>query len=99
MTEKKQVPVTEAEVRQALAAVHTPRLDELRAAVPKMSTSELLVLLMNGEALVDRLDEDGEYDPKSGPPTFKYTRKEEELIGAAALLAITDEIDRRIPVP
>lgn len=97
VTEKKQL--TEAETRQALAAVRSPKLDELRTALPKTRTSELLGLLMNAEALVERLDEDGENDPKSGPPTFKYTRQQDELRAVAAMLAITDEIDRRIPVP
>lgn len=84
--------MTEAETREALTKVHAPKLDELRAAIPKMRTSELLGLLLNAEALVDILD-DGGADP------FKYTKEQDTLIGAAALLALGDEIDRRIPVP
>lgn len=94
--------MTEAEVnaREALAKVHTPKLDELRTAVPKMRTSELLGLIVNAEALIDALggvEVLNEDDP--GPPKFKYTRAEEALIAAAALLALGNEIDRRIPVP
>ena len=79
--------LTEAETREALAKVHSPKLDELRAAIPKMRTSELLGLLLNAAALVDIIDDDGA-DP------FKCTKEQETLIGAAALLALGDEIDQ-----
>jgi hypothetical protein len=74
--------MNEAETRAALANVHAPKLDELRAAIPKMRTSELLGLIVHAEGLVDMLD-DGATD----------------IHAAAALWAIANEIDRRIPVP
>jgi hypothetical protein len=82
--------------RQALTAVHSPKLDTLRAALPEMRTSTLIGLLTNADILVDRLDEDGPYDPKAGPQ-YKYTEEQQTLIATAAVLAIGDEIDRRIP--
>ena len=94
--------MTESEARKALAEVRAPKLDTLRANIPKMSTSGLLGLLINTEALHDLLDEDGSHVPKSGPPKFpthKYTMEEEAMIVAAAAIAISDEIDRRIPIP
>ena len=74
--------MNEAETRAALTNVHSPKLYALRAAIPKMRTTELIGLIVHPEILVDMLDEDAS-----------------SAYGAAALLAITDEIDRRIPVP
>jgi hypothetical protein len=87
----------EAKAREELSNVHSPKLDALRTNVLKMRTSELLALVVNDESLDDQLNEDGPYDPKTGP-MFKYTVKEMAVITAAALIAIFDEIDRRIPV-
>lgn len=100
MTRKEQQTpaMTEAEARQALADVRSPKLEALRADIPKMVTSKLLGLIVHSEALAEML-EDGPYDPKTGPPTYKYTVDEETVIVGAALQAIGDEIDRRIPVP
>ena len=99
MTSQRKPVSTMTEARQGLANVHSPKLDTLRADISKMATSRLLGLLVITEALDELLDEDGPYDPKSGFPKHKHTVKQETVIVAAAVLAISDEIDHRIPVP
>ena len=90
--------MTEDEARRALAEVRSPKLDELRAKLSTTRTSELIMLLAHPKTLTARLDEDGPYDPRSGPPKFKQTLDEAAVIAAAAAMSIADEIDRRVPV-
>lgn len=79
----------DAELRRQLDAESTPALRELRAAVPATRASYLITLLTDPKALTTLLDESGELSALDGERV--------EVIVAAALLAICDEIDRRIP--
>jgi hypothetical protein len=66
--------------------MRSPTLDILRREAKQANTSALLMLLISG-----------------GPPfteeEHRLPQEQQMAIGNAALLAICDEIDRRIPIP
>lgn len=72
----------EAKRRAILEAIHDPRLDDLRANVKHIPTSNLIRAL-KGQWVFETL---------LGKPKTKER-------WAAGLLAVADEIDRRIPIP
>jgi hypothetical protein len=77
-----------AAARAHLAKVSSPMLDDLRTRAPSMKTSELVVWLGNPQHLMQMVIT--EEDIVAGTA---------ETIGAAATMALADEIDRRLPVP
>jgi hypothetical protein len=83
--------MTEAEVRKVLEGLKTPTLDRLRENVRQMRTSAILELTTTPSKLIQRLD--------LSPSPFGNNAQQEQAIVAAALLTLTDEIDRRIPIP
>jgi hypothetical protein len=72
----------DAKDREVLEAVHDPQLDDLRAYVKHMPTSNLIRAL-KGQLVFETL---------LGKPKTKQRWR-------AGMLAISDEIDRRIPIP
>jgi len=79
--------ITEEQARAYLATVSTPKLDELRAKLPALRTSELLGLHARPEALVVLLE------------LHDLSVQAHQEVFMAASLALADEIDRRIPIP
>lgn len=72
----------DAEARAVLEAIHDPRLDDLRASVKHIPTSNLIRAL-KGQWFFEML---------LGKPKTKQRWQ-------AGMLAVSDEIDRRIPIP
>lgn len=91
MTEEDAAKFTEAESRRMLAAVTTPALEKLRIDVRAMRTSEIVLGLGHSQELSKRLLTDEDLD--------KYGAADEMLIMGAAIVALGDELDRRIPRP
>ena len=81
--------LTKAEGRQMLDAIKTPQLEKLRESIRTTPTSELIILITAGEVLADQLI----------PDTDRYTEDDEKLILTVGVTIITNEIDRRIPIP
>jgi hypothetical protein len=79
----------EDNARRMLAAVSTPELDKLRDGVRTMRTSELVAGLARSDAIMKQVM----------PDVWQYSDEDEMLIGAAALIVLGDELDRRVPVP
>jgi hypothetical protein len=70
-------------LRKQLEATRSPTLDALREALPTIATSQLIGMLVVG-----------------GPPfeaEGKLTEEQSVQLVSAAILAISDEIDRRVP--
>jgi hypothetical protein len=79
----------EATLRVMLVAVDSPEITAMRAKVSSLRTSELLTVFSQPLALFER---------HIGPDCFDaFTDDEGSLVCAACVLAVTDEIDRRIP--
>lgn len=78
-----QIALDETKVREMLASLHAPWLDEWRTRVTTMRTSELLIAC-NPEVIAEMCRTQPDADEKAV---------------AAALIAVADEIDRRIPIP
>ncbi len=74
----------ETELRRAAHAVSIPKLEELRGRVRTMRTSDLIGYLIN---------------PQMMHGLIATEEGEEEMHLVAAVLTLTDEIDRRVPVP
>lgn len=72
----------DAKARAVLEAIHDPQLDDLRANVKHMPTSNLIRALKGKLVFETILGE-----PKT------------EQRWQAGMLAVSDEIDRRIPIP
>lgn len=78
--------MTEEQARAYLMSVRSPLLDGLRARVVKMKTSELIAWLANPQITSELIAEDS-------------NEQTHEALLTAAMLAIADEVDRRIPIP
>lgn len=85
------VSMKEDQAREMFTAIHTPELDKLREDVKTMRTSELIVLIAHADQVEKRVFDDDDLD--------RYSRDEEYLLLAAAMLAVGDEVDRRFPRP
>jgi hypothetical protein len=72
----------DAKVRAVLEAIHDPQLDDIRASVKHMPTSNLIRAL-KGKAVFEAI---------LGEPKTEQRWQ-------AGMLAVSDEIDRRIPTP
>lgn len=77
---------TEEQARAYLYNLHTPALDDLRSRLRTMKTSELVGLMANVEFIANAVC------------TSSEQRVNDESI-MAAILAVSDEIDRRVPIP
>lgn len=89
------MPLSEAEVRAAVGDFSTPKLDELRAAVPAMLTTELIGFLISSETLLDRLGiVVDEAQLREGEDLLT---EPQQLSLVAGLIAIGDELNKRIP--
>ncbi len=89
----------EAEHLAALRTYHTPKLDELRKLLPQIETSNLIQHMINPGPLMAELT--GWTPPAEGlalvyPSPDKM--HEIQMTLGAALLAMAEEIDERIPV-
>jgi hypothetical protein len=91
MTDEQAQKMKPDEARQMLQTVKYPQLDEVRSSVRTMLTSELIGHVAHPGGLEKRLFATDAQD--------KLTVYDEQLIMAAAIMAIGDEIDRRIPRP
>lgn len=80
--------MNEEQMREYLNSVQSVRLDELRESLRTMRTSELLVWFTNPAVVAGTLGQD----------TDATEPQELQLLVAAAMLALSDEIDRRLPV-
>lgn len=76
------------QARAYLLQVSTPALDNFRTQMKAIKTSELLSLMANPELVTNAL----------GFTEEAFTTAQQEAF-MAALLAVADEIDRRIPIP
>lgn len=94
----------EAEALDTLRTYHTPKLDEFRALLPEIETSNLIQHMINPTAIMTQLTG---YDPTRNPgeaffnlalqqPSQEKLQEIQVTIGAA-LLAICEELDERIP--
>lgn len=95
MTAEQITALPEDELRELSAAVHSPKLDELRATARKLSTSMLVLLVANAEQLTSRLipDEVIGYGPDC------YDDDDAGLVMMAGTFVVGDALDERIPVP
>lgn len=75
-----------AKVRAAADAITSPNLDELRRVLPQMRTSRLMILISHPRELFAAVD--------SKLYTDDAYRQE---VCLAAAIAVSDELDRRIP--
>jgi hypothetical protein len=91
MTDEQAQKMTQDEARQMLMSVKYPQLDELRASVRAMQTSELIGHVAHTHGLEKRLFVTDHQNT--------LTSYDEQLILAAAVMSLGDEIDRRIPRP
>lgn len=80
--------ITEDQARAYLLALSTPPLEAWRVSVRTLKTSDLLGLAGNPELLAYKLT-------VSLPPA---SERDQEIL-MAAMLALSEEIDRRIPIP
>jgi hypothetical protein len=80
--------ITREEAMSLLREIHTPKLDAFRAQVPDMYTSDLLAYLTNPDQLMEAILPE---DP------FEMKKDQELVITQAALGAVAEEIDLRIP--
>ncbi len=83
----------ERELRQIVADadLQDERLDAFRARLPAMRTSDLIFYPSDNVALAIVLG--------LGEPTYRHDAERTKLIAYAAIFAIKDEIDRRLPIP
>jgi hypothetical protein len=83
--------ITEEHARAYLRALSTPRLDAFRAKIPTLKTSELIgcSIDLGHVASVVCIT----------PITAAQPTDDDREALMAAMLAIGDEIDRRIPIP
>lgn len=79
--------MTEDQAREYLSNVHSPGLDEVRARLGALKTSELLAWAGNPGLFADTIRTDA------------TTEHEMHMLMLAVMLAVSDEIDRRIPIP
>lgn len=80
-----------------LRAYHTPKLDELRKALPEINTSNLIQHMIHPQPLMVELT--GWKPPEGLALVYPSPDKMEEIqmtLGAA-LLAVAEEIDARLP--
>lgn len=91
MTEEQLHALKPVEARQMLTAVRTPTLLAFRAQVNAMQTSELILAIADPGRIARKLV------PPDEPVEYNYG--DERIVVEAALLAISVEIDRRIPRP
>lgn len=87
------------EARAAIAAIRSPGLDALRARIPTMRTSEIIATMVGADLIVDACADPDEEEATAPPRPPRYTRDEHVAIWAAGIHALSDELDRRIPVP
>lgn len=78
---------TEDQVRAQLAKVSTPSLDRLRAEIKTMPMSSLLMAFVTGGGQL------------VGDEELKMDKQELEIVLAAYVVVLGDEVDRRFPVP
>lgn len=89
----------DSEIRKLAAAVSTPKLDAFRARVKESTTSGLVLLLSDPAAVHDIVSDPG---PRLGIGELLMQSERFErvqLLIAAAIIAVRDELDRRVPVP
>jgi hypothetical protein len=79
--------ITAERARAQLVEISTPLLDAFRAEIPSLKTSELIVWLTKMEMLMYRLVDENESEEMAN------------AIAQSALIALADEIDRRLPGP
>lgn len=79
--------LTEDQVREYLAKLSTPKLVAFRAHVLSMKTSELIGCMSNPDQVAGVIS------------TGAIFSDEDKEAAMAAMLAIADEIDRRMPIP
>ena len=79
-------PMTEDQVRAYLMQISTPMLDAFRVKTRSMRTSELIGLMGNPETLATLV----------GITTMNDEAQE---IFMAGMIALANELDRRVPVP
>lgn len=93
----------EEKLAEALRALHTPKLDEFRTLLPEIYTSNLIQHMINPMAIMKELTG---YDPaeeQRGSFALVLTQptperlEEIQMTMSAALLAICEEIDERMP--
>jgi len=96
MTEEQAQNMTADQARQMLQSVKTPKLDELRRELRGLRTSELIGYIAHPGSLDKKLFVD---DGPPGDRLDRYTGHDEQLIMGAAVMAVGDEIDNRIPRP
>jgi hypothetical protein len=90
--------VTDDIKRAQLRAISHPRLDAFRRTVPTLPTSSLITYLSNRESLIALLEWRGK--PTSIEQIFeRHAEQEFENVIGGAMMAVADEIDRRMPVP
>lgn len=88
MSDKKTIDEIRARRERALAElrdVHTPGLDAMRADLPHINTSDLIAWICHPEGIISRV---------AGPVISMERTK---MVASAAMAAIGEEIDRRIP--
>jgi len=78
--------MNESEAREYLANQTSPKLDAFRATLRTERTSNLIAYYTSPEALLNLVDDSFLSD------------EEVKLLIAAAVVAVGDEIDRRIPM-
>lgn len=82
--------LTETEARMVVAGMTTPALTAFRARVPAMATSQLVGILAGNDELLDAIAESIGVDDDTPEADTKG-------LLAAAFLAVSDELDARIP--
>lgn len=80
--------ITEDQARVYLNALRTPALEAWRSAIRTMRTSDLLGVAGNSELLAHKLT-----------IALPLANDRDQEILMAAMLALYEEIDRRIPIP
>lgn len=83
--------ITEEQARAYLRALSTPRLDAFRAKIPTLKTSELIGCSIDPGHVASVVC--------VTPITAAQPTDDDREALMAAMLAIGDEIDRRIPIP
>ncbi len=76
------------QARAYLLALSTPTLDGFRKQVKTLKTSELLILMGDPKSVAQAL-----------ALSMQVATPADQEVFMAALLALGDEIDRRIPIP
>lgn len=89
MTNEQVRTLPKEDVRVLLKSIKTPLLDVWRQNVLTKLTSELFVLLMSPGAVLHQI----------APGPDQFSPDDEDFLVGAGLLAVSEAIDARMPIP